>query len=854
MTRRADDARDRLDAARAALAGSVARDGPSATLGSIVLRPDQIETVRRVRAHLRREGGCLLADDVGTGKTYVALAVARVWSRPLVVHPASLRSTWEHAARRAGVCCDFTSHEALSRGARVDRSFDGVIVDESHRFRPTSRRHAALASLTARAPVVMLSATPLQNRARELAAQLALFLGEIAYLLPAEELARRVVRSASSDALPLPRVAPPRWIPIDADDGDVLRAILALRPPPRAADAGDGGVLLQLSLVRAWASSRAALSNAVRRRQQALAAIEQCQQEGRLPTRRELSTWNVAGDIQLGFATLLAGSSIQGGDHAALGVAIERERDGLDALVRTIARVEDPDRMRVAALLGLRRAHAGESILAFSESASTVRGHWCALRGESGVGLLTAREARIASGRVTRDELLARFAPRAQGARSPAAHERVTLLLATDLLSEGVNLQDASVVVHLDLPWNPARLAQRLGRIRRPGGAREVASYLLSPPAHAALLLRAEARLRAKLARAERTIGRSVDVLPDVPRLTSALAATEAGASLSAAELRGEIAHRLARWRPTTSSAAAPTDDVDERAIHAAVHAGTTGWLALLDDGRLVASMAFGDRPAEPGEAPDMILRALKLLDGAALHCDDERCDTAHRELHEWIAREWTRSSSGLTAVDSPMRRRMRRALDDVLHDAPRHRRATIFDRATRVRDALARPLPLGMERALDALAESRSTNADWLDTAADLVVHARWCAGDPGTGAPRCRVLIVFGGPGVRESGGPGVRESGRPEGLGFHCHCLDARDLPCHRVVAEYQAADLDPTVPHDANVGERLADRVAQSLVAGDEPLRLHVARIDALDVAGQELVERDLLHVAAARARQ
>ena len=147
MTRCADDARDRLDAARAALAASVALDGPSATLGSIVLRPDQIETVRRVRAHLRSEGGCLLADDVGTGKTYVALAVAREWSRPLVVHPASLRATWEHAARRAGVRCGFASHEALSRGGRVDRSFDGVVVDESHRFRPTSRRHAALAAL-----------------------------------------------------------------------------------------------------------------------------------------------------------------------------------------------------------------------------------------------------------------------------------------------------------------------------------------------------------------------------------------------------------------------------------------------------------------------------------------------------------------------------------------------------------------------------------------------------------------------------------------------------------------------------------------------------------------------------------
>ena len=289
-----------------------------------------------------------------------------------------------------------------------------------------------------------------------------------------------------------------------------------------------------------------------------------------------------------------------------------------------------------------------------------MRAHWSAMRGETGVGLLTASEARIASGRVTRQELLARFAPRAQGARSPAARERVTLLLATDLLSEGVNLQDASVVVHLDLPWNPARLTQRLGRIRRPGGAREVASYLLSPPAHASLLLRAEARLRAKLARAEATIGRSVDVLPafGAPGLTSAHASEDERRvsgrvhSLSTAEMRGEIARRLARWRSTAGSGDEPNDGLDQRAIDAAVNTDTTGWIALLDDGRLVASVADGDRRADPGEAPDMILRALELLDGAACHSDDAERDRAHRELNEWIARDWTRCSSGLVAAD----------------------------------------------------------------------------------------------------------------------------------------------------------------------------------------------------------
>ncbi|PYP80923.1 MAG: hypothetical protein DMD35_03715 [Gemmatimonadetes bacterium] len=752
-------ARRALDVARAELSAAGTCDVVSATLGTIVLRPDQVETVHRVRALLRHDGGCLLADDVGMGKTFVALAVAREWAAPLVVAPASLRTTWELAARRAGVVCGFASHEALSRGRSIDQRCDGVVVDESHRFRPTSRRHAALAELTAHAPVLMLSATPLQNRARELAAQLALFLGEIAYLLEPAALTRWVVRSPSTTELPLPVVAPPRWLPIHTDDGEVLRAVLALPPPPRAADVGDGGVLLQLSLVRAWASCRAALEATVRRRQRTLAAIEQCHHEGRLPTRRELASWEAGGDVQLGFPTLLASCAVDEQRRATLTRAIERERAALDALLRTIRHAGDPDPMRVAAVSALRRAHGGESILAFSEWRSTVLAYWSALRGEPGVGMLTAREARIASGRVTRDELLARFAPRAQGARAPGAHERVTLLLATDLLSEGVNLQDASVVVHLDLPWNPARLAQRLGRIRRPGGARAVTSYLLAPPARASMLLQAESRLRTKLARAERTIGRSIAVLPTLPApgVVPALDAfgqarlDDGPVSASAAELRGEIARRLARWRATVDTGDGSPDANDCGAI-AAVHSETSGWIAVLDDGRLVAAHADGVRRNAPSEAPEAILRALELADGAPRLARNEELDEARRALDDWIVRDWTQRSSGLDVAATPVRRRVRRALDDLLVAVPRHRRASSLECAARVRRALTRPLPLGIERELLALAGDQAGDAEWVEAAAAVVARTPIRARDATSSArPRFRALILFGG-GARE------------------------------------------------------------------------------------------------------
>jgi superfamily II DNA/RNA helicase len=127
----------------------------------------------------------------------------------------------------------------------------------------------------------------------------------------------------------------------------------------------------------------------------------------------------------------------------------------------------------------------------------------------------------IAIGRIPRGLLLELFAG-SQG-RSVATSQRVRVLITTDLLSEGVNLQEASVVVHADIPWSPARMEQRVGRVRRIGSRHErVTVYALAPPAPTELVIGIEARLRAKIGHAARTIGLSGSILPrlfaDLPR------------------------------------------------------------------------------------------------------------------------------------------------------------------------------------------------------------------------------------------------------------------------------------------------------------------------------------------------
>jgi len=736
----------RLRAVRARIGELASGRASPGALGSITLRPHQQLAVSRVTHMIARHGGCLLADDVGRGKTYVALAVARWWRRPLVVVPAALRSTWQRAMERSRVTCAVVTHEALSRGALPSREPDGVIVDESHHFRsPDAHRHSALAAITAYTPVLLLSATPLQNGTRDLAAQLAFFLGSAAFRSSEAALARFIVRSGERDAAELPMAAPPTWLHTGHDDGAVLRAILALPPPARPLDAGDAGALRIIGLVRAWASSRAALAGALRRRMRDVTALDQCAANGLAPARRDLRAWHgVDGDVQLALAPLLVPRAA-GRNARALLNAVRAERAALDGLRDTLHKSPDPDPARVRELRRLRADHPDERILAFSEFATTVRAYFALLRADAGVGMLTSSEARIASGRLRRDALVERFAPAAHGVRDPAPRERVTLLLSTDLLSEGVNLQDASIVVHLDLPWNPARLAQRLGRVRRPGGSTFVRSFLVSPPATTELLLRVEARLRTKLAQTERTIGRTLDVMPTLAAPAEAAARisgpataddTIAGAN---AELLGVIAERVAGWRHACPRQHGKPFRVP---LVAAVMCEENGRLAVLDDGRLLARA--GSTTVGTGT---VVARAVELASGAARTCTRLERQQALTEATRWIEREALAAECGVRDEVSALDASVERVIGRLLARAARHERPRRLELAGRLRETLGSPRSLGAERAMEALmrmhAERALDDVTWLERALEITTRSSARVTPIGS---RIAALIVLG------------------------------------------------------------------------------------------------------------
>lgn len=687
----------------AVIADTVAPE-PSAPprLGSVTLHPHQREGAERIRRIIEREGGALLCDAVGIGKTYVALAVASRFDSCLVVAPAVLREMWTRAIAATAVSATIVSVESLGRRRERLPSAPLVIVDEAHHLRnPGTRRYDAAARMCATACALLLTATPLHNTRRDLAALVALFAGVRAHAWTDDELASVVVRRdrGSVGSLQLPRIEHATVPTIAVDDG-VLDEILALPPPVPPADGVEAASLVTNALVRQWASSGAALRGAIRRRVTRGHALLAAFADGRHPTRAELREWLCTEDtIQLAFTELVTPTVMR---DPAFRVALERHVHALSTLLQRVGSAERGDENRASVVRAICARHAPGRVVAFTCYQETGEMLYRALRQRLRTALLTGRGGVVAGGSLTRAETIARFAPEAAGVRAVAEHERIDLLVTTDLLSEGVNLQDAAVVIHLDLPWTSARLAQRVGRLARVGSRHAVVTaYTLRPPPRAESMLRGAEIIQRKAALAARVLGAASESAvpatwldvggPHQPAQRSSVECAEAIRQRLASHARGRIAGHgrplVARCLGTDACAlvACVVDDVPR--------------LVVVRDGRVDSSAGA-------------VLAAVDcaLASSVELECDDLR---GTREVVRSVER-WRRSlvaardagvelpeGDGRARAAMRTRRRSIARLDGAVSAAPFMARDAAAQHAAVLRAAAADAVPIGVERML---------------------------------------------------------------------------------------------------------------------------------------------------------
>ena len=559
---------------------------------------------------LERFGGCIIADSVGLGKTFEALAIIKYHElrndRVLVLCPKRLRDNWtlyctndrRNFLARDRLNYDILNHTDLSRDGGLSGdidlahvnwgNYDLVVIDESHNFRnkrsPRQGGETRYDRLMQRivcdgvkTRVLMLSATPVNNRLADLRNQIAFATeGNDTALadhgvpsidgttqraqkrfnrwLELDETERTPSRLVDMlgfdyftllDRLTIARSRrhlkkyygdresgrfPERLKPVnvkpDVDlwgkfpsireiNSEIRRLNLAAYAPlryvlPHKREAYDkkystrlrdgGGTfrqldreesliqLLRVNVLKRMESSVASFALTVQRQLEdievLLARIDD--QEGEL---EELDI----GDIDTedpAFETLLVGRKVkvllQDVDPVRWRQDLVEDRNRLATLHAAAKQVTASRDAKLAELREMieRKCRApinadNRKVIVFTAFADTAQFLYHALApwAHDHLGLHAALVTGTGRNRTTLPSLrsdlasiLSAFAPRTKERPNDLASEgEIDLLIATDCISEGQNLQDCDWLINYDIHWNPVRIIQRFGRIDRIG-------------------------------------------------------------------------------------------------------------------------------------------------------------------------------------------------------------------------------------------------------------------------------------------------------------------------------------------------------------------------------------------------
>jgi len=152
----------------------------------------------------------------------------------------------------------------------------------------------------------------------------------------------------------------------------------------------------------------------------------------------------------------------------------------------------------------LAKTHPNEKVIVFTQFADTVRYLEEQLRDR---GL--QRLAGVTGESEDPTKYAWRFSPESNQKRQEVGREEeLRILVATDVLSEGQNLQDASIVVNFDLPWAIIRLIQRAGRVDRIGQKSEtIRCYSFLPADGVERVIRLRSRVRQRLRENAEVVG-----------------------------------------------------------------------------------------------------------------------------------------------------------------------------------------------------------------------------------------------------------------------------------------------------------------------------------------------------------
>ena len=533
--------------------GSVESLSRSIANARVDLNPHQVDAALfALRSPLTK--GAILADEVGLGKTIEAgIVLAQRWAerrrRILLILPAMLRKQWQqelvekfylpsiildskafNQARKGGVLNPFDQpdkivivsyHFASAKHAEIARvPWDQVVIDEAHRMRnvyrsrnrtdPLAKKSMAhkIADACGHAPLLLLTATPLQNSLMELYGLVSIidphvfgdaasFRDQFVRATDASQrdyelktrlspICIRSLRKQVTEYVPFTNRVPitQDFLPTDEEQQLYDSVSAYLQREWLIALPSSQRQLISLVLRKLLASSTFAIGRTIRR---LVHRLENLQDEIDLLDDEDVEGIDEMEDEW---------SDPNNGDNDLIHSIDPAElKDELDELRRYAGMAEKIEHnAKGAALIPALEAafkHATElgadrKAVIFTESRRTQEYLFDLLTNNGYDGQLvmingsnTDPNSKAVYERWMADNAGSEKVTGSRQVDMKAAivddfRSNATIMIATEAAAEGVNLQFCSLVVNYDLPWNPQRIEQRIGRCHRYGQKHDV--------------------------------------------------------------------------------------------------------------------------------------------------------------------------------------------------------------------------------------------------------------------------------------------------------------------------------------------------------------------------------------------
>lgn len=479
----------------------------------------QAFAVKRAIGILNKYNGVIIADSVGLGKTYVAKGILRHFENinkdTLIICPASLKNMWISESKDLSINVSVITQESIGINGidfKMVNNVKSVIIDESHNFRnENAGRFKELIKATMGKKIVELTATPINNSIFDLYNIMTLFVKEDEFKdkfgitklrevfnnysqekdkvenILSEIMIRRsrnfirkkygknnqLIVNGKKIKFPGRNIENISYSIANVYGAnlyeDISEKLQNLNLPVITEEKlSSKQIALMIGLMRKMflkrlESSIEAFRESIKKQIKYCEILLDAINQGYLICKKYIMNENIEDFYEIDMFKRIKISEYEE-DLEELIYNIRSDYNDFKYILEKIEKINKNKDSKLQTLLKELKGNLnGKKVIIFTEFKDTAKYIYKYINDNMNVEVSELDS----TNKINKMKIVNSFAPRANNYQLAVNEKEIDILISTDVLSEGQNLQDCNVLINYDLSWNPVKIIQREGRIDR---------------------------------------------------------------------------------------------------------------------------------------------------------------------------------------------------------------------------------------------------------------------------------------------------------------------------------------------------------------------------------------------------